>query len=123
MPQIKKWKTREEHLEERRAYWKTYYTKNKDIIRENHRTGGIYAKTNNTIEYTDSSMNTLEKPAKKERTRRPPKTPLQRKRERIIRDLEEVEKRASAFRIKLSQDTLNVPSIENIGNSTTSIEP
>jgi len=100
MPQIKKWKTREQHLEERRAYWQTYYPKNKEIIREKQDTGYY----NNNIEYMDSSMNTLEKPPKNERTRRPPKTPLQRKRERISRDLEEVEKRASAFRAKLSQE-------------------
>jgi len=117
MPQNKKWKTREEHLEERRAYWQTYYEKNRDIIRENHRSGGIYAKTNNTIEYKDASM---EKPPKKERTRRPPKTPLQRKRERIARDLEEVEKRASAFRLKLSQERVNEEIIESIETTTKS---
>jgi len=119
MPQIKKWKTREQHLEERRQYWKTYYINNRESILENHRTGGIYAKTNNNIEYKDPSMNTLEK-TPKVRTRRPPKTPLQRKRERIARDLEEVEKRASAFREKLSRDKLNE---ENIESTTPPIEP
>ncbi len=67
-------------------------------------------------------MNTLETP-KKERIRKPPKTPLQRKRERIARDLEEVEKKASAFRLKLSLDTLNASSIENIESPTTTTEP
>jgi len=119
MPQIKKWKTREQHLEERRQYWQTYYMKNRESILDNHRTGGIYAKVYNTIEYTDSSMNTLEK-TPKVRTRRPPKTPLQRKRERISRDLEEVERKASAFRLKLSKERINEENIESIE---TPIEP
>jgi hypothetical protein len=119
MPQRRKYKTREQHLEERRQYWQTYYPKNRESILEKHRAGGIYAKTNNNIEYTGSSMNTLEKPLK-ERTRKPPKTPLQRKRERIARDLEEVERKASAFREKLSQQKVNEENIESIE---TPIEP
>jgi len=63
-------------------------------------------------------MNT---PETKQRVRKPPKTPLQRKRERIAKDLEEVEKRASAFRLKLSQERINEEA--NIESTTTSVEP
>lgn len=119
MPQIKKWKTIEQHTEERRQYWKTYYIKNRETILNNHRPGGIYAKTNNNIEYMDSQMETpTPEKTPKQRTRKPPKTPLQRKRERIARDLEDVSKRASAFRLKLSQAKLNDENYESIDPTT-----
>lgn len=126
MTRKKLWKTEEEKMEQKRAYWQIYYKREREVILEKHRTGyynkmEYYESNNNNIVYTDSSMNTLEK-TPKVRQRKPPKTPLQRKRERIARDLEEVEKRANEFRKKLYGDTLNATSIENI-ESPASVEP
>ena len=115
----------DEEREQRRIKAREYYAKNRELVLEKYKYG-IYQKQppekrqeyymnnkakirfrrknkNNNIDYTNM-LNTPEIPEETpKRGKKKPKSSLQRKQERIVKNLAEVERRAEEFRRKLAE--------------------
>jgi hypothetical protein len=115
----------DEEREKRRIKAREYYAKNRELVLEKFKYGiyqhqtpekrqSYYSKNKNKILfiqknkkqdiiYTMDMLNNVEIPERPKREKKKPKSSLQRKQERIIKQLNEVERRAEEFRRKLAE--------------------